>query len=741
MIKSLIFFLVFYLSSSNLFSKEISFKGFNKLSINDLENIISLDLSKKNPSIEDLNLIIKELYNSDLIYNVELIENANEYIILIEENKIIENIYINNNIWIEDSLILDNILSKKNTLFSKVNLISDINLINSLYKTKGFYEVSTVAKFESFSEDRVNLIFEIYEGNQSKLDLILFKGNNSYADKYLSSRITSKSNNFYNLFSSGSNLNSEIFKFDKNSLKSFYYDNGFFDTKISYNIEKNNFGAYSLIFFIEEGTRYKINQINFDSDLDKLSLFTELYSKFESDLNKNNNYYSKQIIYSFLEDINFHLIDNNINNYFIDIDLNTENDFINLDFIKKNQEPKTINKINIHGNTITKDKTIRSKLLIEPGNVYNKFLIEKSKENLVSFTYIKDVEVTTDVKTNVDLDIDIKENKKTGNVLLAGTFNTDTQFGLTFGVEDKNFLGSGNILDANFDINSENLKFDINYTHYPISNPFLSNTYSIFNQENDLSDSFGYELSKQGIAYKMNFSQNDLNKYGLGFRIDKSKGHNPKDSTVSAISDNIGTFTNFSISFDFNRDSTNDLFNPTNGFKNSLSFTIAPADISDDPFYKIILTNKNYFNYKNSDNYIFLNNNIGYAKSLNSKLKTINAFSLGGNNFKGFDYRGIGPKNGNIYLGGNQFFTSTIGYGSSFIFDKKDNVNIKLFSSIGSLWNSDYSNADFELRSSAGISLDFITAIGPISFSYAIPIQKFENDSVREFSFAIGSSF
>ena len=92
-------------------------------------------------------------------------------------------------------------------------------------------------------------------------------------------------------------------------------------------------------------------------------------------------------------------------------------------------------------------------------------------------------------------------------------------------------------------------------------------------------------------------------------------------------------------------------------------------------------------------------------------------------------------------MGGNQFFTSTVGYGSSFIFDKKDNVNIKFFSTIGSLWNSDYSNTDFELRSSAGVSLDFITAIGPISFSYAVPIQKSTNDTVREFSFAIGSSF
>ena len=91
------------------------------------------------------------------------------------------------------------------------------------------------------------------------------------------------------------------------------------------------------------------------------------------------------------------------------------------------------------------------------------------------------------------------------------------------------------------------------------------------------------------------------------------------------------------------------------------------------------LTNNNYLKLPKIRKPYFLNNNYGYAKSLNSKLKTIDAFGLGGLNFKGFDYKGIGPYDGN-YLGGNEYFTSTFGYGSSFIFDEKDNINIKFFS-------------------------------------------------------------
>ena len=120
----------------------------------------------------------------------------------------------------------------------------------------------------------------------------------------------------------------------------------------------------------------------------------------------------------------------------------------------------------------------------------------------------------------------------------------------------------------------------------------------------------------------------------------------------------------------------------------------------------------------------------------------MNAFSLGGLNFKGFDYRGIGTKVDGIYIGGNKFFTSTIGYGGSFIFDDKDNINTKLFYSLGSIWDSDYTNNnDLDLRSSLGLSFDILTAIGPISFSYAIPVDKNKNDRTSNFNFSIGTSF
>ena len=613
-----------------------------------------------------------------------------------------------------------------------------------IYKSKGFYDVSTVAKLENFSKDRVNLIFEIHEGKRSKINSLKFYGNKSFSGRFLSTKINSQDLKFYNFFKSGSNLNRDIFNFDSNIIEKLYKDRGFLDVKVSYEIDKGFLGNHSLKFYIIEGVRYKIDDISYSSILDKDIIPIKIKDDLIFKLNKNKNYYDKKLIDEYLKEINLLLSNKNIHDIYFKSSIKINNDSILLEIIEIEQDPKIINKIDIYGNSITKEKTIRSKFLIEPGDYLNDYLLDNSINNLKKFSYITDIKYEiNDLDNNAaDISFTIEEQKKTGNLLFAGTFNSDTQLGFTLGIEDKNFAGSGNIIDANFNINSENVKFDLNYTQFPLNNPFLSNTYTIYNQENDYTNSFGYKALKQGIGYSINFSDNSEIKYGVGVSYEYGKGHSAKDTSVVAINDNIGDFENILLKFNAIKDTTNDIFSPNKGHYNRLSFFLSPTEISDDPFFKLIYTNKNYLKFKDSENYIFINNNFGYAESFNSKLKTINSFSLGGNNFKGFDFRGVGPISNNIYLGGNQFFTSTIGYGSSFLFDEKDNINIKTFLSTGSIWNSDYTNDnEFELRTSIGISFDFITAIGPISFSYATPISKNENDKERQFAFTIGTSF
>ena len=745
MFKYLFFIITIYLTPLNVLAKSLIFDGLSKFSTNDIQSITSVDVYSNSLNINDVNKVLKELSVSELIYEVSFKEKDDLFLFLVTESDTIEDIYIVNNIWIKDDLIIQNLRSKNNSFLTKNKIQDDIKIIKNIYKSKGFQDISIISKVEKFSQDRVNLIYEIEENKQQKINSIKFVGNNFFSANYLNSLINTQSIKFYNFFKSGSNLNYYSFEFDKNKIISSYKDEGYDNVKVSYMIERSSFNNNILYFYIDEGERFKIENIdfNFNENNNIAKFLNNKTSEFVKKIKKNNYYYSKSLIDEYLDLYNSILVSNNIFNKIIEPVFTEYDKKLNLSFVIKDKEPIVVNKVNIIGNSITKNKTIRSKLSIEPGQYLNDFLFEKSINNLKRYPYIKDVETFTSIDNQLaDITIDIDEEVKTGNILLAGTFNADTGAGITFGIEDKNIFGSGNSINSDFSVNSEDLKFSLNFKQYPILNPDLTNTYTIFNRDNDYTNSFGYKASTRGLGYSINFKQNSKLSYGAGISYQAFKGHSAINNTSSSVIDNIGNFENYETNFSINYDTTNDFFNPTNGHLNRINFIYSPKDISDNSFYKISITNNNYFKFSKSKNYTFFNNKYGYAKSLNSKLKTIDAFGLGGLNFKGFDYKGIGPYDGNVYLGGNEYFTSTLGYGSSFIFDEKDNINIKFFLTTGSIWNSDYtSSSDINIRASIGTSIDFITPIGPLSFSYAQPIEKQNTDKTRTFNFSIGTSF
>lgn len=746
MIKFSIYVIVLILSSYKLYANNLEFDGLNKLTLEDLDGITTTDLSKSSFSLSEIDLITKELYQSDLIEEVELDKSSNYYRIFIREYSIIENIYINGNVYIKDDSITSFLLSKNNQIFNKSKAIEDLNNIKKLYETQGFRDAHVTFYTEKFSTDRVNLIINIYENNQSQIKNIDFKGNKTFSDKLLYSKILSKDIAFYNIFTKGSNFDLSQFEFDKNKIFNFYRDKGFKDAIVSYEISNTLSNSYKLTFFINENYRKKIKNINYLFDKKFNDIFHKSITNFEKKLLKNQNYYDHYLIDDFLIEINKSLISNNIHAIYIDINLESINQDLIINLVEKNNSSKIVNKINIDGNTITKDKVIRSKIDFEPGDYYNDYLVLSSQKTLRRLPFINNVSISSsEVESNenlTDLNIELDENKKTGNFLLGGSFSGDVGFGLGLSIKDYNFLGSGNELMSTIDFNSERTLFKIEYSNYPSFNPRLKNTYSIYNLQNDLQDTYGYNQDQRGFGFKTNYELDDNISISNGFRFNSSRGYNALSSKTH-VSDNLGNYDDFIFDFKILYNTTNDIFYPTKGYKNSISLNISPESISDDSYYKLRLSNENYFLLKSSNNFIFINNQIGLADSLSStKLKTINTFSLGGLNFKGFDYRGIGPKENKYYLGGNKFYTSTFGYGSSFIFDEKDNVNIKLFTTIGSLWDSDYSNNnEFDLRTSAGLSFDILTVVGPISLTYAVPIDKIDDDSTRRFNFSIGTSF
>jgi outer membrane protein insertion porin family len=735
------FSIIIILIPLNSFSKNINFQGLNKLSIDDLQTLTDINLSKDSYNKIEINNLINDLYLSDLIFNIELIEESDSYYINIEEFYIIQNIYINGNINLKNEIFLDNISSKTETVFSKKSIEKDLSLIRNIYSTKGFNDILVLASTEKISNDRINLIFTINESLPSKIKRILINGNNFFSDNYILTLINSKNQSSFNIFSTGSNLNQDIFNFDKNIIKSEYEKFGFYDAEVQYDINSINKSNLYLTFYIKEGNRVSIKDITYEFpknlEIDKLkklsSIFKKKFTNF--DINKINKH---------LDELNEVLTSNNIIHLAFEANLEEQNGVANLKFFTRKFNPININKIEIIGNSITKDKTIRSKLPFESGDIIHPSKIQEAEKKISRLDYIisSNISVTENDNNSKDILIDLIENKKTGNFGFAGSFSGDTGFGIGLILEDKNILGTGNKIDSSFDFNAEKTLFDIEYTSFPQSNDNISNIYSLFNQELDLTDSFGFKSQQTGFGYSQNFKYSPSTNMIWGIDYNNTRNHSAVNSSTS-VTDNINNFSSLGIKFSIIHDTANDIFYPTNGFNNTLNFYLSNADKTSNSYYRFNGNNENYFELSNNNNFIFIINNFGVSESLKDNLKTVNAFSLGGMNFKGFDYRGLGPYDSNIYLGGNKFFTSTFGYGGSFLFDGTDDFKFKLFSSIGSIWGSDYHNNSnkIDIRSSVGISFDIMTPFAPLSMSYAIPIKKNSSDKVKQFNFILGTSF
>ena len=738
----LVFFLLIFFTKI-CYSQEIIFKGLNKLDVNDLKTLTDIDFTNKKISSSEVSLLIKDLYNSDLIYDLSVITKNEKFIITIDESKIIKTIFYNGNKVIKDK-DFDNILrSKINFLVNKDHISDDLKLIRNLYLSKGFNNFYISAKTENFSDSYVNLILEFIEGEQSQITKISFVGNSYFSDSYLNDVIKSRSLNFYNFLSSGSNFNRELFDFDLNMIKSKYKDYGFFNTAISYELIEQSLGKYHLKFYINENERIKLSEIKYNLKIsNQFDKFKKISEEFSEEFLKNGSFYNFDLVNGFNEQVNDFLIYNNITNYEFISKIIEEDSNLILYFTEIEVNPVIINKIEISGNSITKDKTLRSKLSFLPGDYIKNSQLKKTKRKLNNLPFINDVKIEQSVNNNIsDLNIIINENKKTGSILAAASFSGDTGAGLSLGLKDYNILGTGNEINSSFNINTEQTRFDIKYSQYPLLNPNLRNDYLIFNQDKDYASSFGYKTSDIGFGYNLNFQYSENTMFSSGFKISSVEGHSPIINNL-VVSDNIGSFEQLTLNLGISYNTTNDFLYPTNGVLNKVTAEFSPSKISDYSFFKLRFSNDIYLKNKNSDNFFFISNDIGLADSPDGNLKTINAFSLGGLNFKGFDYRGIGPRENNVYLGGNKFYTSTIGFGGSFIFDKKDNINFRSFYTMGSLWDSDYTSSDNIIhRSSIGISIDILTPVFPISFTYAIPLEKKSSDTIKEFNFSLGTSF
>ena len=739
----IILFLLILTSYSFANIKEVKIFGNKRVSSNTIEALVD----KKNTQIDTfyINNLTRKIYNTEFFSNVKISYDNNILNISVEENPIINFFYING-ITGDDLDAVNKIVSlKENNIFSVSKLKKDLEDVKDLFKSSGYYFAVVEPEVIKIDDNQINLILNINKKDISKIKNIYFIGEKYFSSGQLLDIISSAEDNWWSFFSNSS-LNEDRVEYDKKLLKSFYKSKGFYDVQIESvlaNLDnKNNF---TLTYSINSGKKYKFGnvEIKTEGSIFKESNISDIKNISEKII--KGKMYSTPAILTIEKQINTYLDDNKYANIEIDIEeIKKSDEKIDL-ILKLNSLKKTlIGKINIYGNSITEEKVVRDSLLISEGDILNISKIKKSIDNIDSKNFFK----KTDYKI---LDSDLQKNSKDLNLYVkeqpTGSLSAGIGYGSSGGllegsINERNFLGKG--IDLNFTgrLASEKVSGVFSYIDPNFMNSEKELANYFFSESDDYSNA-GYKSKRigdrLGTRYEI-FEDIYLRPFGI-LQFDKLETNS---NASSLLRSRDGNFTTTTLGFNLAADFRNSKNLPTSGSFSFFDQSYATL-ISDIP---TIQTSVGSTFYQELINEKF----IGSAKL---KLSNVTAFDnkdiklsdrlfASASDLRGFEARGVGPIDSGSHVGGN--YLAVVNLKSTFPNPIPDILRPKsyLFYDIGNVWGVDYSDVVSEssnLRTSTGIALDVVTPIGPLSFTYSIPLSKASTDKEQRFLFNLGSSF
>jgi outer membrane protein insertion porin family len=742
LIRSIIIFFIILTNVSFAEIKKINIAGNARVNSATIESLVD----KKTSSVDSIyiNNLTKKIYDTDFFSDVKISFNQEVLTIVVIENPIVNFFYING---IKDS-DLDQankiITLKENSIFSTSKLKKDIEATREFLNASGYYQASIVPEVIKIDNNQINLIINIDKKEISKIKNIYFIGNKYFSNSQLMDVITSSEDGWWKFFSTSA-LSEQRIEYDKQLLKEFYKSKSFYDVQIESafaSVDKNN--KFTLTYSINSGKKYKFG--DYDLKVSGLALKEEDIKEIKNISNKllKNEFYSPLTINKINKQITDFLESRKYGNFEINLqDAKAADDKINI-IIQLNEGQKSlVNKINIQGNTITQEKVIRDNLIISEGDQLNSSKVKKSIDNVKSKQLFSKVDYKiddSDKKNFKDLNLLVKE-QPTGNISAGVGYGSNGGL-FEASVNERNFLGQGINLNFTGRLSTDLIRGELSYLDPNYNNSNKELAASLFSEVDDYKNS-GYQNKRVGtkFATKYEIYEDIFFRPNLGVQFDKLE---VTGDASSLLRSRQGDFVTTSFGYNFLFDQRDSKFTPTSGsiiyFDQNIS-----TFFSDIPtvqtgvgatFYKELLNEK-------------------YIGSIKARLANVVAFNdkdvklsdrifSSASDLRGFEQRGVGPVDSGDHIGGNNL--ATLSLKSTFPNPIPENLRATtfLFLDMGNVWGADYSSSisnSSKLRTSTGIALDLMSPIGPLSFTYSIPLSKASTDKEQNFLFNIGSSF
>ncbi len=739
--KSLIILLFLTFAANSEVIKEIKVNGNKRVSSETIKIFSEIKINN-DLSNNELNKALKKLYSTNFFSNVEINVDKNILYISVTENPVIQTLAfegLKNKRII--TLLKEEIAMREKSSFIKNRVKNDEEKIINILRTNGYYFSKVTSKLINNDNNTVDLIFEIDLGDKAYIKKITFIGDKKIKENKLKKIIVSEEAKFWKFVSTRKFLDINRIKLDEKLLYNFYKNKGYYNVSIESSsakiIDESNF---ELVFNINAGKKYYFGQIDLiipdEYSPDSFKKIVDVQKKLEGQI------YSLDKIKKILNKID-------------EIALTKEFEFINakykenivdnnINLLIKLEEGKKfyIERINVFGNYITDENVIRNSLLVDEGDAYNEILVNKSINEIKSKRLFKVVEKTIEDGSSNDFKIiNISVEEQATGEIFAGAGTGTSGSSVSFGIKENNYLGSGVKIDTTASISDTSAQGSLTIDNPNFRNSDKTLSVSIEATEIDRISKFGYKSSKTGFSVGTVFEQ-----YEDIYFSPSISNYLETLKTSSTASDSYqkqkGDYfdSNFNYGLTLNR--LNQNFQPSSGFKTTFFQSI--------PLYTDDYSIENKYSYSK-----FYSPNENAILSFRFLAQSINSLSgddvriskrlyLPSRRLKGFESGKIGPKDGADYVGGN--YATALNFATTLpgLFKDLETIDFSFFIDSGNVWGVDYSDKiddNSKIRTSTGLAVDWLTPIGPLTFSFAKPITKADTDTTETFRFDIGTTF
>ena len=709
----------------------------------------------KNFSNSDIDESVKRLYATGYFSNVSMRVSGSTLVVTVNENQLVNQVVFNGNRKIKDDKLAGVVQTQSMGPFNQAIVTADIARIKEAYAAIGRSDVEITTQTVSVGQGRVNIAFVINEGERTKIGRIDFIGNNAYSDGRLAAVINTKKSNMLSFLTRKDVYNEDKLRADEEALRQFYYNRGYADFRVvsSEAVLDESKNEYNITVTVDEGQRYNFGNVAVESTVPGVD-GTELQGLVET---RQGGTYSAKEVQQSMEAINKRVAAEGYP--FARVtprgDRDMSGNTVGVTYIVDQGERAYVERIEIRGNTRTRDYVIRREFDISEGDAFNQSIITSAKRRLEALGYFSKVNVSTaggSAPDRVVIVVDV-EDQPTGSFGIGAGYSQNDGVLLEASVEEKNFLGRGQYIRIAAGAGEDDARsYTLSFTEPYFLGYRLAAGFDLFKSQTSSEDYYDYD--EQGFTLRVTapitedlsttfkYTYKQINYDGEGDWENTANLAEPYQELIRG-----GDWTQSIIANTLNFNTLDDRNMPREGWQAQLTNEFAGLG-GDSEYYKIYAKARYYHTF--SDEYDIigsLTGQAGHVMPTNDNLLVFDQFKFGGRQVRGFENDGIGPRIGNDSIGGTTYFAASAEVTAPMPGIPEDfGLRLAGFVDAGTMYGNKVSTTqtvqdDSSIRASAGIGVMWASPFGPIRVDYAVPFMKEDYDEEQRFRFGMSNTF